>query len=101
MIVQSIICPAIYIDVEAMKKRIQQEHDEWEERYRQQKIKDAAEVSVCVTSKCPLLSYRFVRGKGKEEWCLCGNAHLNMTSRYNEAQHCTITIQCEYAEKRN
>ena len=102
---QSPLASFIYIDVEAAERQYQQNKKEMEDHWEQEKIRDAAKVSVCVTSKCPLLSYRSLRErrtrkKYKEERCLCGNAHLQTTSMYNDVQHRAITIQCEYAEKR-
>jgi hypothetical protein len=97
---QSPLAPFIYIDVEAAERQYQQNKKEMDERWELKKIKDAAEVSICVSSNCPLLSHRLVRGKGKEEWCLSGNAHLQTTSWYNDVQHRAIIAQCEYAEKR-
>lgn len=102
---QSPLAPFIYIDVEAAERQYQQNKKEMEERWELKKIQDAAEVSICVSSNCPLLSYRSLRErrtrkKYKEERCLCGNAHLQTTRWYNDVQHRAITAQCEYAEKR-
>ena len=83
MLQRSPISPFIYIDVEAMERACQQEKEDYEAQCRKLKEEEETQVSICVTSKCPLLSKR----KNGEEWCLSGDAHLNPFQVHNASQH--------------
>lgn len=94
MLQKSPISPFIFIDVEAMERSIKQEHEEYEARCRKWKEEEKVTVSICVSSKCPLLSKRKQNG----EWCLSGDAHLKPDRVYNSMLKRSVIIRCPYAE---
>jgi hypothetical protein len=103
------IAPFIFIDVEALERSIKQEHEEYEAQCRKWKEEEKAQVSICVTSKCPNLGKHPTKHpdgskiwclKGtEEEWCMSGGAHLRPDTVYNSTLKKSVTIRCSYAEK--
>lgn len=91
---QSPIAPFIFIDVEAAERACRLEREAFAAQWRKLKEEEETLISICVSSKCPLLSKRKQNG----EWCLSGDAHLKPDRVYNSMLKRSVTIRCPYAE---